>query len=163
MAAHLEPAYADHPHGVLPVTEKLTTRSLVLPLFHDMTEEEQDIVVSAVRVVSAGDGDVTRVVNRGSGRGTCELRVRKTDAQDNESKRCNRIGVPEPPPVDDSAKARPSQLCKVKVGEGVMRRSPAREPRVPSRSTRSGCHGPKPCEASSTSVYNGSCTLVCAP
>ena len=49
MAAHLEPAYADHPHGALPVTEKLTTRSLVLPLFHDMTEEEQDIVVSAVR------------------------------------------------------------------------------------------------------------------
>jgi dTDP-4-amino-4,6-dideoxygalactose transaminase len=49
MAAHLEPAYADHPHGALPVTEKLTTRSLVLPLFHDMTEVEQDVVVSAVR------------------------------------------------------------------------------------------------------------------
>jgi dTDP-4-amino-4,6-dideoxygalactose transaminase len=49
MAAHLEPAYADHHHGALPVTEKLTTRSLVLPLFHDMTEAEQDTVVSAVR------------------------------------------------------------------------------------------------------------------
>ena len=49
MAAHLEPAYADHPHGRLPVTEMLTARSLVLPLFHDMTEAEQDVVVSAVR------------------------------------------------------------------------------------------------------------------
>jgi dTDP-4-amino-4,6-dideoxygalactose transaminase len=48
MAAHLEPAYAGHPHGFLPVTETLTTRSLVLPLFHDMTEAEQDVVVSAV-------------------------------------------------------------------------------------------------------------------
>jgi dTDP-4-amino-4,6-dideoxygalactose transaminase len=48
MAAHLEPAYAGHPHGLLPVTETLTTRSLVLPLFHDMTEAEQDVVVSAV-------------------------------------------------------------------------------------------------------------------
>ena len=48
MAAHLEPAYADHPHEMLPVSELLTARSLVLPLFHDMTEAEQDIVVSAV-------------------------------------------------------------------------------------------------------------------
>jgi dTDP-4-amino-4,6-dideoxygalactose transaminase len=49
MAAHMEPAYADHPHGPLPVTEKLTTRSLILPLFYDLTEEQQDVVVSAVR------------------------------------------------------------------------------------------------------------------
>lgn len=49
MAAHLEPAYADHPRGMLPLTELLTTRSLVLPLFHDMTEAEQDVVVSAVQ------------------------------------------------------------------------------------------------------------------
>ena len=48
MAAHLEPAYAGHPHGPLPVTEQLADRSLVLPLFHEMTEEQQDIVVSAV-------------------------------------------------------------------------------------------------------------------
>jgi dTDP-4-amino-4,6-dideoxygalactose transaminase len=48
MAAHLEPAYRDQPHGPLPVTERLTTRSLILPLFHDMTEAQQDLVVSEV-------------------------------------------------------------------------------------------------------------------
>jgi len=48
MAAHLEPAYADHPHLPLPVTEQLTARSLILPLFHEMTEAQQDVVVSAV-------------------------------------------------------------------------------------------------------------------
>ena len=48
MAAHLELAYSGHPHGALPVTEMLTTRSLILPLFHEMTEAEQDLVVSAV-------------------------------------------------------------------------------------------------------------------
>lgn len=49
MAVHLEPAYADRTHGMLPVTELLTARSLILPLFHNMTKEQQDIVVSAVR------------------------------------------------------------------------------------------------------------------
>lgn len=49
MAAHLEPAYADQPHAPLPVTERLTACSLILPLFHDMTEAQQDVVVSAVR------------------------------------------------------------------------------------------------------------------
>lgn len=48
MAAHLEPAYADVPHGPLPVTERLTARTLILPLYHDLTEEEQDIVVSVL-------------------------------------------------------------------------------------------------------------------
>ena len=48
MAAHLEPAYRDHPHGPLPVTERITTRSLILPLFHDMTEAQQDLVTSEV-------------------------------------------------------------------------------------------------------------------
>jgi dTDP-4-amino-4,6-dideoxygalactose transaminase len=49
MAAHLEPAYWDYQHESLPVTERLTDRSLILPLFHDMTEAQQEIVVSAVR------------------------------------------------------------------------------------------------------------------
>jgi dTDP-4-amino-4,6-dideoxygalactose transaminase len=49
MAAHLEPAYAGHPHAPLPVTERLTARSLVLPLFHEMTQAQQDVVVSAVQ------------------------------------------------------------------------------------------------------------------
>jgi perosamine synthetase len=47
MAAHLEPAYADAKPS-LPVTERLTARSLILPLFHEMTQEQQEHVVSVV-------------------------------------------------------------------------------------------------------------------
>jgi perosamine synthetase len=47
MAAHLEPAYADAASS-LPVTERLTKRSLILPLFHQMTESQQEQVVSVV-------------------------------------------------------------------------------------------------------------------
>ncbi len=46
MAAHLEPAYAEATS--LPVTERLTTRSLILPVFHDMTHAQQEHVVSAL-------------------------------------------------------------------------------------------------------------------
>ncbi|MDT7843025.1 DegT/DnrJ/EryC1/StrS family aminotransferase [Streptomyces justiciae] len=49
MAAHLEPAYADHPHAPLPVTERITRDSLILPLFHTMTEAQQDRVVATLR------------------------------------------------------------------------------------------------------------------
>ncbi|MFJ9724074.1 DegT/DnrJ/EryC1/StrS family aminotransferase [Streptomyces sp. NPDC101209] len=49
MAAHLEPAYADHPSAPLPVTERLTGDSLILPLFHTMTEDQQDRVVAVLR------------------------------------------------------------------------------------------------------------------
>jgi perosamine synthetase len=49
MAAHLEPAYADRPRVSLPVTEHLTSRSLILPLFHQMTEADHDRVVAALR------------------------------------------------------------------------------------------------------------------
>jgi dTDP-4-amino-4,6-dideoxygalactose transaminase len=49
MAAHLEPAYAGHPHGPLPVTERINRGSLILPLFHTMTEEQQDRVVAVLR------------------------------------------------------------------------------------------------------------------
>jgi dTDP-4-amino-4,6-dideoxygalactose transaminase len=48
MAAHREPAYRDHMCGPLPVTERLSSTSLILPLFHDMTEDEQDRVVSVL-------------------------------------------------------------------------------------------------------------------
>jgi dTDP-4-amino-4,6-dideoxygalactose transaminase len=48
MAAHREPAYADHPHGDLPVSEYVTDRSLILPLFHEMTTQQQDAVLAAV-------------------------------------------------------------------------------------------------------------------
>jgi perosamine synthetase len=56
MAAHLEPAYRDHPHGPLPVTELLTTRSLVLPLYHDLTGAEQDLVLTALAEVLGAVG-----------------------------------------------------------------------------------------------------------
>jgi dTDP-4-amino-4,6-dideoxygalactose transaminase len=47
MAAHLEPAYADY-RPSLPVTERLTKHSLILPLFHQMTPSQQERVVSVV-------------------------------------------------------------------------------------------------------------------
>jgi len=49
MAAHLEPAFGHLPPAELPITDRLTRRSLVLPLFHTMTEDEQDQVIAAVR------------------------------------------------------------------------------------------------------------------
>lgn len=49
MAAHLEPAYAGHPHIELPVTEYLTHKSLILPLHHELTEADQVHVVDALR------------------------------------------------------------------------------------------------------------------
>jgi dTDP-4-amino-4,6-dideoxygalactose transaminase len=52
MAAHLEPAYVDYPAPPLPVTERLTTSSLILPLFHDLTQEEQNSVVSVIRAAA---------------------------------------------------------------------------------------------------------------
>ncbi len=51
MAAHLEPAYASSRHGDLSVTEHLTRQSLILPLFHQLTEDEQDRVIAMVRDV----------------------------------------------------------------------------------------------------------------
>ena len=38
----------------LPVTELLTTRSLILPLFHQMTESQQDLVVSVIHGAVTG-------------------------------------------------------------------------------------------------------------
>jgi dTDP-4-amino-4,6-dideoxygalactose transaminase len=49
MAAHRQPAYALHPHSGLPVTERLTDRTLILPVFHQLTSADQDRVISAVR------------------------------------------------------------------------------------------------------------------
>ena len=48
MAAHLQPAYAGHPHGELPVTEQVTSQSMILPLFHDLTESQQERVVKVL-------------------------------------------------------------------------------------------------------------------
>jgi dTDP-4-amino-4,6-dideoxygalactose transaminase len=49
MAAHREPAYDGHPHAPLPVTERLTDHSLILPLYHTMSLEDQDRVIHVVR------------------------------------------------------------------------------------------------------------------
>lgn len=50
MASHLEPFYrAMYPQLVLPVTERATAETLLLPLYVGMTEEEQDTVVTALR------------------------------------------------------------------------------------------------------------------
>jgi dTDP-4-amino-4,6-dideoxygalactose transaminase len=49
MAAHLQPAYAGGRHGPLPVTERLTARTLILPVYHQMTAEEHLRVVAALK------------------------------------------------------------------------------------------------------------------
>jgi dTDP-4-amino-4,6-dideoxygalactose transaminase len=49
MASHLEPAYAEHQHVPLPATERLTRRSVILPVFHELTRSEQEHVASAFR------------------------------------------------------------------------------------------------------------------
>ena len=54
MAAHLEPAYADAVAGDLPVTERLTRDSLILPLFHEMSETDQDHVVDVLAAAARG-------------------------------------------------------------------------------------------------------------
>ncbi len=50
MASHLEPAYRNRDTGSvpLPVTERLSANTLILPLFHEMTESEQARVIEAV-------------------------------------------------------------------------------------------------------------------
>jgi dTDP-4-amino-4,6-dideoxygalactose transaminase len=52
MASHTEPAYADQPCAPLPVTERLSSCSLILPLFHELTESEQDLIVSVIRAAA---------------------------------------------------------------------------------------------------------------
>jgi perosamine synthetase len=56
MAAHLEPACAALPVGALPVTERLTRRSLILPLFHGMTDAQVDHVAEALARAVARPG-----------------------------------------------------------------------------------------------------------
>ncbi len=51
MAAHLEAPYKDAARVPLPNTELLTGRSLILPLFHTLTEQQQDTVVGALRAI----------------------------------------------------------------------------------------------------------------
>ncbi|KRE44208.1 glutamine--scyllo-inositol aminotransferase [Knoellia sp. Soil729] len=49
MAAHRQPAYAGHPHGDLSTTERLTDNTLILPLYHDLSDEDQGVVIGVLR------------------------------------------------------------------------------------------------------------------
>jgi perosamine synthetase len=54
MAAHLEPAYHGLNHRRLPVTERVTHRSLILPLYHELSDGDQEQVIEAMTAVAAG-------------------------------------------------------------------------------------------------------------
>jgi dTDP-4-amino-4,6-dideoxygalactose transaminase len=54
MAAHLEPAYADLTAGPLPVTERITRESLILPLHHALTEDDQQYIAGILRELAGG-------------------------------------------------------------------------------------------------------------
>jgi len=58
MAAHRQPAYADRPRSWLPVTERLTDATLILPVYHEMTQREQDRVVTALLRAAERPGEV---------------------------------------------------------------------------------------------------------
>ncbi|WP_313355986.1 DegT/DnrJ/EryC1/StrS family aminotransferase [Microbacterium sp.] len=50
MAAHRQPPYRTlTPAGGLPVTERLTDRTLILPLYHSFSEADQDRVIAVLR------------------------------------------------------------------------------------------------------------------
>lgn len=50
MAIHLEQAYRDHAQGLsLPETEAAVKHTLLLPLYPDLSEEEQDYIIDQVR------------------------------------------------------------------------------------------------------------------
>jgi len=55
MASHRQPAYADRDTGgaELTVTERLTDCTLILPVFHQLTDEERARVVASIRRASA--------------------------------------------------------------------------------------------------------------
>jgi dTDP-4-amino-4,6-dideoxygalactose transaminase len=45
---HLQPVFADIPHGPLPVSEDVCARHICLPLLSDMTQEEVDHVLDVM-------------------------------------------------------------------------------------------------------------------
>jgi perosamine synthetase len=54
MASHLEPFYRQRFPGIaLPVTEVAAAEALLLPLYADMLDSEQDSVVEALRTALA--------------------------------------------------------------------------------------------------------------
>ena len=53
MASHRQPAYAGMPHASLPATERLTDRTLILPLYHQLADSDLMRVAHAVLEASA--------------------------------------------------------------------------------------------------------------
>ena len=50
MASHRQPPYADlTPESGLPATERLTDGTVILPVFHQLTQEDQDRVIAVLR------------------------------------------------------------------------------------------------------------------
>ena len=62
MAAHRQPAYAGRDTGDadLSITERLTDHTLILPLFHQLSESEQARVVDVLRSAGAGNTGIGR-------------------------------------------------------------------------------------------------------
>jgi dTDP-4-amino-4,6-dideoxygalactose transaminase len=56
MAAHLEPPFLELDTPLLPVTERVTRQSLLLPLFHEMTESQQDRVIDVIHEAGGRSG-----------------------------------------------------------------------------------------------------------
>jgi len=55
MASHREPPYAcGNWDSRLPETNRATDETIILPLFHQMSEDEQDYIVESIREVAAG-------------------------------------------------------------------------------------------------------------
>ena len=55
MSTHRQPPYASTvPPGGLPVTERLTDNTVILPLFHQMSESEQSRVIDALAAGASG-------------------------------------------------------------------------------------------------------------
>jgi perosamine synthetase len=52
MAAHLEPAYQAVETGALPITETLTRDSLILPLHHALSADDQEYIVDVLRGIA---------------------------------------------------------------------------------------------------------------
>ena len=46
---HLQPAYAGHPHGPLPITESEASRTLALPFFNRITEDQVALVCESLQ------------------------------------------------------------------------------------------------------------------
>lgn len=61
MASHLQPAYAGHSGTTtaLPVTERLTANTLILPLYHQLDAQQQDRVIASVlaQALAAAGGE----------------------------------------------------------------------------------------------------------